>query len=267
MVTRAVPARDAVDGALAAGRAAFPSVAAGGSALRARLERACAQSPDPAFWPQLFLASACAEGDQAAVAIFERRYISQVGRHLGRMNLTPAELDEIRQRLRISLLTGPNPGLGTFSGRAPLDAWVRVAAVRAALRHLSTERTAAEQDAAISLLLAREAESDNVVAGSVRAHLRAAIEEGLRQLPAHDKAVLRLHFLDGRSLDAVGAVYHVHRATVARWLVRIRARVFRAVRRRLALDLRPSTSELHSLVRLARQDLQVSLTRVLADTA
>jgi RNA polymerase sigma-70 factor, ECF subfamily len=221
--------------------------------------------PNPDASAELLLASACAEGDPGAIALFERRYMTGLGRHLCRMHLSPSQLDEVRQRLRISLLTGPRPGIATFSGRAPLDSWVRVAAIRAALRFLATERAPVDEDSALTNVLTAQAQTDLVVDESVRRPLRAALERALRELAERDRAILRLHFLDGLNIDAIGALFHVHRATVARWLVRIRVRVFHAVRSQLAVDLRPSSSELRSLIRLARRDVEVSLDRVLAD--
>jgi RNA polymerase sigma-70 factor, ECF subfamily len=256
-----------VDHILERGRDIFPTIRAPFASLRGRIERTCAAAPaDPNFDGDLFLAAACAQGDPDAIAIFEQRYMSQLERHLGRMDLTPAEVDEVRQRLRISLLAGTTPGIATFSGRAPLDAWVRVAAIRAAVRYVTRERNGAAADSALSAIFARQAESDFLVDADLRPRLRAALEQALRQLSARDRAILRLHFLDGLNIDAVGLVFGVHRATVARWLVRIRAGVFRAVRDQLALELRPSSSEMRSLMRLIRDDLQVSLGRVLGES-
>jgi RNA polymerase sigma-70 factor (ECF subfamily) len=195
--------------------------------------------PNPDASAELLLASACAEGDPGAIALFERRYMTGLGRHLCRMHLSPSQLDEVRQRLRISLLTG--------------------------LRFLATERAPVDEDSALTNVLTAQAQTDLVVDESVRRPLRAALERALRELAERDRAILRLHFLDGLNIDAIGALFHVHRATVARWLVRIRVRVFHAVRSQLAVDLRPSSSELRSLIRLARRDVEVSLDRVLAD--
>jgi RNA polymerase sigma-70 factor (ECF subfamily) len=93
--------------------------------------------------------------------------------------------------------------------------------------------------------------------------IQVALENGLRTLSARDKAILRFHFIDGMTIDALGAVYRVHRATAARWLVDIRKRLFESVRQQLAIDLRTTPSEFWSLLNAVGSDLQVSLTRLL----
>ena len=84
-------------------------------------------------------------------------------------------------------------------------------------------------------------------------------------LTAREKTILRMHFLDSMNIDALGTVFQVHRATVARWLVSIRTHVLHDVRRRLSLDLGASSSEAQSLVRLLRSEVQVSIQRILGE--
>lgn len=61
----------------------------------------------------------------------------------------------------------------------------------------------------------------------------------------------------------IGRIYHVHRATVARWLVAIRGRVFDDLRGRVALNWGTSTNDLRSLVRILRDEIHVSARRIL----
>ena len=98
-----------------------------------------------------------------------------------------------------------------------------------------------------------------------REAFREALQEALAMLTAREKTILRLHFLDGMNIDALGKVFQVHRATVARWLVSIRTRVLDDVRKRLSLDLGASSSEAQSLVRLLRSEVQLSIRRILSD--
>ncbi len=71
--------------------------------------------------------------------------------------------------------------------------------------------------------------------------------------------MLNLHFVDGLSIDEVGTVYHVHRATAARWISAARAALLKEIRLRLAAALRASESELDSVMRGVRSQLDVSL--------
>src|SRR4051812_47742715 len=81
----------------------------------------------------LYLAWACAEGDAAALAHFERAFLTQVDLYVRRLGLEAHVVDELRQGLRIHLLvaeSGGEPRVGKYSGRGPLGAWVRIVAVR-----------------------------------------------------------------------------------------------------------------------------------------
>ena len=49
-----------------------------------------------------------------------------------------------------------------------------------------------------------------------------ALRDAVGQLSSRDRNLLRLHYVSGISLDAVARMYHVHRATVVRWLAAIR---------------------------------------------
>jgi RNA polymerase sigma-70 factor (ECF subfamily) len=80
---------------------------------------------------------------------------------------------------------------------------------------------------------------------------------------ADASAVARI-FVNTNIAAAAGVVYRVHRATVARWLAAIRSQVFECVCQKLSLKLRSSPSEVASLVRLVRSDIDVSIRRLLA---
>ena len=99
-----------------------------------------------------------------------------------------------------------------------------------------------------------------------RDQLRHALEQSLQALPAREKTLLRLTVVDGLNIDAIGAIYRVHRATVARWLVRVRAQVFAEIRERIGLRNQPTVSELRSLLVLLADEVHLSARRILAPT-
>jgi hypothetical protein len=59
-------------------------------------------------------------------------------------------------------------------------------------------------------------------------------------------------------------MYRVNRATIARWLVAIRRRLFEEVRRELGERHGLSTEGVKSLYRIMRDDVHVTISRVLA---
>ena len=57
----------------------------------------------------------------------------------------------------------------------------------------------------------------------------------------------------------------MYRATIARWLVAIRKDVLDQICRKISLNLRTSSSEFRSMVRLVRSDVRLSLHRILGE--
>ena len=163
------------------------------------------------------------------------------------------------------LLTGPEAKIATYRGHGPLGAWVRVCAVRLALElKESAERRCDDEAGLLDNLVSREANPELLaVKAQHRDTFRAALEEGFAGLALREKTLLRMHFLDDMGIDEIGIVFHVHRATVARWLVAIRRRLLQQLCSKVALDLRASSSEFVSLMRLVRSDVQISLQRLL----
>ena len=92
----------------------------------------------------------------------------------------------------------------------------------------------------------------------------AALEEGFAILTAREKTLLRMYFLDAMNIDQISVVFRVHRATVARWLVRIRKQMLDHLCARMTVDLRSTASEVNSLVHLVRSDIELSVRRLLA---
>ncbi len=250
------------------GRGAWPDVAL----ARARFEdraRVSGVTVDDlaARASDLFLAYACAEGDRAAIAHFEREILSRVEIYVGRLDMSPAALDEARQRVRVKLLTGNPPAIARYRGRGPLGAWVRVTSVRVAL----DVAAAADEDAAripdVELIEMSAPLEDSPDLAAARRLYQRRFQEGLERaignLSARDKTLLRLHVIEALNVDAIGKIYRVHRATVARWLVAIRATIFQSLRRELGLRQIASSSEVRSLAGLLRDEIHLSADRIL----
>ena len=257
-----------VEQVLAAGQAAWPTVLLPKEMLEHRLRMLQVDAETLVNrGADLYLAAACAAHLPSAVAVFERNFLASMPRQLGRMALNDQEEDELRQQLRVKLLVGPAPKILEYRGSGPLGGWVRVCALRLALDlRTAPELVRREDGQALDGLVASANGGELLLdAEHHREAFREALQESLTLLSAREKTLLRLHFLDGMNIDALGTMFRVHRATVARWLVGIRGRVLDHVRERLSLDLGASNSEAQSLVRLLRSEVQVSIARLLED--
>jgi RNA polymerase sigma-70 factor (ECF subfamily) len=74
---------------------------------------------------------------------------------------------------------------------------------------------------------------------------------------------LRLAYANGFTVDRIGGLYGVSRATAARWVAAAREALHDGTRRELCARLRITTSEYRSLAALVRSDLEVSVVRLL----
>ncbi len=250
-----------------AGRTAWPGVTlsrerftAHASALGARPEDLAAHGAD------LFLAGACADGDPTALDRFEAEILPILDAHLEGMRLGPATADEVRQSLRVLLFTGPAMQIVTYSARGHLISWLRTVATRVALKVLRqadrrSERLAGE---VVDRLLASSADPElHALRAQVGAAFQRALEESLAALAPRARSVLRLHYVCGLNIDAIGRLFEVHRATVARWLSATRTVILSNLRDRLRPDGRPTSSEFESLSAALRDDLHISVDRLL----
>ena len=94
-----------------------------------------------------------------------------------------------------------------------------------------------------------------------RKPVESAMTAALAQLGDRERVLLRLHLVERMSIDRLGTIYGVNRATAARWLANARAAVLQATRAGVRRELRVSESERDSIISLVDSQLQVSVAR------
>lgn len=80
---------------------------------------------------ELYLVTACGEGQGAALAEFERSFVPALRSALSRMRLPPSTVDETLQVMRDELFVprgGAEPKILGYGGRGHLGGWLRAAA-------------------------------------------------------------------------------------------------------------------------------------------
>jgi RNA polymerase sigma-70 factor (ECF subfamily) len=213
----------------------------------------------------LYLAFACVAGDAHALAHVEALLASQVSAYLAPLHTSPEIADEVRQILRIRLfVAGPRsqrPWLASYSGRGALGAWLRISAVRVAQDLLRARKPHAPID---DSLRATSADPElDYLKKRYASEFREAFAAVLAGLPAKQRNILSLYFLDGMTTQAIGALYRVDATTVGRWLARLRQSILDSTHRALAERVQAQGSEVESLIRLVRSQLEVSICRFL----
>lgn len=213
----------------------------------------------------LWIAFGCVIANPLALAAFEARFAPEVRSALRRsFDAGLAEDAELRLMDKLMLVAGDDgPRLASYAGRGGLGPWLRAAAVRTAIDLMRARRelpadptTLGEVGGAIDPLLAS-------LKQRYRDEFREAFGQAAAQLTDRERTLLRYRFLDDLSIDEIGVLYRVHRATVARWIAAIRESLFEATRAHLVAQLAISESEVDSVLRLIDSQLDVSISAVM----
>jgi RNA polymerase sigma-70 factor (ECF subfamily) len=213
----------------------------------------------------LYIACACAHNVAGALKAFDGAYSDAITRAVSRKNPSPDFVAEATQRLRERLFVASNglPRIAEYSGRAALRTWLTIAASHTALMLLRSDtrwRRAADLGDAPAVnnspeltLLKRQYARD----------FAAAVAYAFTQLSEKERTILQLNVVERHSIDALGKLYKVGRATAARWLASARATLVDETRQRLRRVLGLTDSECESLGPIVCSQLDVSISKLL----
>jgi RNA polymerase sigma-70 factor (ECF subfamily) len=248
-----------------AGRAAWPTLEVEPAALcRWLAERAGQEAtlPDLSLAPDAYLACSCVLDAPGAVVAFDRAFAPMMDSALSRVDRSPAFAEDAAQAVREKLFVAPPgvpPKIAEYACRAPLRAWLRVVAVRAAL-NLRRRRASEPYDTI-------DTRDERLVAGTdpelrlAKARHKAALEDAIRaaieRLSPKERALLRLHLVEGSSIDVLAAHYHVGRSTAARWLAAAREALREHTRAEMSARL--GSSDPASVAAFVRSQLELSV--------
>ena len=213
----------------------------------------------------LFLAWACLDQQRDALAAFERYTRPLIALAVRR---DASDADELIHQVQVKLLVAEPPRpprLADYTGVGPLKAFVMVMAMRClADAHRRDQRRREDHIGDGWLELASIAGStsgpeERVQWRELEPHAARAVTEAMAALSVRQRTVLRLHYVEGVSAEALGRMYGVHRATTTRWLVDARERMLEFVQQRLRETLDVGTASLASLNRTLVDGLELSL--------
>lgn len=263
----------ALDGALAqvleAARATWPKIALAPEDFVAHLARHAHAAPAPLAFLEsvhasdLYLACAAALHDRAALAAFEEHFMVHVPEYVLRVRIGREAVDEVQQQLRERLLMGDGaPKIAEYSGKGALGGWLRVTAVRTALNQVRGAKTGASEALREDLAVAGDPELAYV---KEHAHdlLNDAFKRVLAGLDANERAILRLHYFEGLTMDQLARLYQTPRSTIARRVAEARTAILAATENLLRDERRMSPSAIASVIREARSRLEITISRLL----
>jgi RNA polymerase sigma-70 factor, ECF subfamily len=211
------------------------------------------------------LVCAALDGDATALARLDALLGAEVDIAAATVRAPAGLGDEVKQRLREQLLVGDaerGPGIRDYAGRGDLRGFLRITAVRECLRLMKRQQREVGVDDLEAHVPAVDPELERLKV-TYRAEFAECFAKALTGLDGRERTLLRLHAIDRLGIDQIGGLYSVHRATAARWLERARALVAERTEELLAERLSLTTTEVASVIRLVRSELDLSLERLL----
>ncbi len=217
---------------------------------------------DSTRFSDLYIAFAASIHDADAARAIEEAHAPALRKALAGLRLGSAQIDDVLQNLWRDLFAGETPRIAQFDGSGDLRSWLRVAATRAGLRVLKKSKR--EMPESEISEIAEKASGDPelmLLKARYRADFHAAVEAAIEQMSAPNAMILRQHFVDGLSIDELGKLYALHRATAARRLANAKQMLVASIRTEFKKKARLDDDECESVLRLVRSGLDITLRR------
>ena len=216
----------------------------------------------------LYLAQACADGDPQALAAFERACCSTIESSLRSIGLSEHVIADVAQEVREKLFVGREGSPGkiiTYSARASLRSWVRTIATRTAVSLLRRRTDTPIDDEVLEALpCPTDGPDEQHFRATYQTDFKAAFEAAISSLTPQQRNLLRHRFVDGLAIEAIGALYGVHKTTAFRWLESARELLAKRTNNAFQQRTRATPSEMRSIVRVLESNVELSLLRVLS---
>src|SRR4051794_2037369 len=151
----------------------------------------------------LFLVSAVLEGIPRATVHLDA-CLERAAAVARRVDPSPHFIEDLKQEVRLALLTGADPKLRHYSGVGPFIDWLRVIAVRAALHLKRSDHLRPTLNPPEAVFGGQEGLQ---MKAAYLDDFRRALEAGFQHLSARERTMLRLHFIDGLNIDRIGVMY------------------------------------------------------------
>lgn len=221
----------------------------------------------PPHVESLFLCAACARRDAGALGTLDERYFPYLRGVIAKIENGAEFVEQALEATRRLLLDGAVPKIASYTGNGRLVAWLRIIAHRVALTLKRTDENAARHESALDELW-NEATRQVSGASARRAdHARVferCVRDVLQMLPSVDRTLIRLYYLEGSDVDALGRMYGKDRAAAALWLKRCRERMQEELKQRIAAEFSQlGPSELASLARFVQHEIDLSVSVLL----
>jgi RNA polymerase sigma-70 factor, ECF subfamily len=209
----------------------------------------------------LELAKACARHEIPAIERLVREFFPKLETHVRYImgDAASEAMDGVRDRV-FPPPTGVHNAIDGYSGKSSLDRWLRVVATREALRwqRRSSARTRREGIFSHRDVIGTDPLSDLLYA-RYRPVLQEVLDAALTELPPDKRHIMKAHFYDGATMDALGKIHGYDKSTISRWLDQAKRDLVRRCKDRLKQDLALADSSIESFIETFYAQLKVEL--------
>jgi RNA polymerase sigma-70 factor len=200
----------------------------------------------------LYLAIACSRNDRVAWEYFADDYAPLLRNFAAQACRNSDESEDLAQEITTRLLKDKTRMAG-YNGRGSMAGWLRVAVSHAAIdRFRRTNRLTSleelqERGPKTVLRNPEKKQGEETLDSRWGPAFTGIAAECLRRLPARDRLMLCLYYLQNVSLKDLGRQLGIHEATASRWLERIRRDIRKQVEREIREKHGLRSAEMESL--------------------
>jgi RNA polymerase sigma-70 factor (ECF subfamily) len=238
--------------------------------LKERFENPTEQSGNLSelYVEDLFLAYALAQGNEQALEDFNQKYLPQIKAVLAKIGTSQAKSEDVVQEVLKKLFVGQDdsgPKVLQYNGRGRLRRYFNVVATRICInmQRGTNRETPTEDHELMNIALPGEDTELQYFKLHYREHFKQSFAAAMQELEVKERNVLRYYVLDGLNIDKIGSIYHVHRATVARWISKIREKLLNSTKQDLAMRLDLGVSQLSSILGIIQSQIDISIRKYL----
>jgi RNA polymerase sigma-70 factor len=229
-------------------------------------------------WQELFLTTACANGDAAAWNIFRDQYQCAIRKTALRALGNAAQAEDLAETLATDLFLPHQPSvskgdnkIGQYHGMGSLEGWIKVVIHRLAIdrfriprRSVSLEELEVEP-ASMAPYVQADRFVQDLDTHKALIMVSRSLSGALARLNTQERLVLNLYYLQDTSLKDIGRWLRVHESTVSRMIDRLRASLRKAVSGQLQKEYGIPKKEISHVIQLAQSHLEIDLKEILAE--
>jgi RNA polymerase sigma-70 factor len=205
----------------------------------------------------LYLATACAAGDDRAWEEFGARYFTFV-RQFAHRTLRDPQASDVADQVIADLWQRRK--IARYEGRSTLKTWLGAVVAHAAINAATQARAHAARQAEQARTDARTASEacDPAIVGDARDRLAHWVADAIRGLAPVERSLLLLYYEQGLTLDEISPIARRSKAALSRRLDRIRQTLRASIDRRARNTTGHSADAVRFGVDLGRVELDLS---------